>query len=552
MSSEQSLSLKARFLLVISLIGVISLAFFFVAVDSTTSTIAERWALQIVEHDARQNQDRAIQPLIEEITFAKRMAQEPVVLDWAKDPDNPNLAAAALNFLNGYKARFSDASYFVTLAGNNAYFHNNAADEFTGDELRYTLDPNNPADGWFYKSIASARATNLNVDHDRGLELTKLWVNVQIRSEGEVLGMIGTGLDLSRFLSVYVDHHDRNFHTLFLDADGAIQLSMEQEQIVNGSVGKDVTQKELIFTYLGSPADKGALEAAMDQTRRQPDAIKVLELDWRGTLNVVGVRHVPTLDWYEITLVDRKAILPVSDFIPLYILGAGTLVFALLLVYLAVHVFVDRPLGILARRIKSLHEGSQLSKDEEQALPGEFAEVRVQLDRFAHTDPLTGLLNRRGMKHRLITAIEFARRNREPLSLLMLDIDHFKQFNDTHGHPAGDEVLKRVASILTHHFQRSVDLVARYGGEEFLVGVTGMHAVDLRARLEVCRAEIRICLQDIEPLRRAGEITVSAGAVTLVPKQDSQLLMPRLIDQADELLYRAKLERDKVCWNEVE
>ena len=92
----------------------------------------------------------------------------------------------------------------------------------------------------------------------------------------------------------------------------------------------------------------------------------------------------------------------------------------------------------------------------------------ARLEALAHTDPLTQVLNRRALTLRLTAELERARRYDSVLSLLLIDIDHFKRINDTHGHLAGDEVLREVARLLTSAV-RSVDLVARYGGEEFVV-----------------------------------------------------------------------------------
>src|SRR5204863_187155 len=93
---------------------------------------------------------------------------------------------------------------------------------------------------------------------------------------------------------------------------------------------------------------------------------------------------------------------------------------------------------------------------------------RLALERLSVTDPLTGLDNRRRIKEALQKEVLRARRLKHTFAVVMADVDHFKAYNDTHGHPAGDEVLKTVATVL-RETARDVDLVARYGGEEFFV-----------------------------------------------------------------------------------
>lgn len=152
------------------------------------------------------------------------------------------------------------------------------------------------------------------------------------------------------------------------------------------------------------------------------------------------------------------------------------------------------------------------------------------LQALATTDGLTGLKNYRTFKERLIEEFDRAKRYHLPLSLMLLDVDHFKQFNDTHGHPAGDEVLRRVAKLLTAS-TRSTDFVARYGGEEFAVLLSFTHHEAACALAERTRAAI----QDTPWELRA--VTASIGVATVgedTPTSEA------LVKQADTALYRSK------------
>src|SRR5204863_2814518 len=116
-------------------------------------------------------------------------------------------------------------------------------------------------------------------------------------------------------------------------------------------------------------------------------------------------------------------------------------------------------------------------------------ESQAQLERLSLTDALTGLYNRRHLMGTLATEVQRSQRLRRPFSVLMADVDHFKQYNDTHGHPAGDAALAKIAEIL-RKTTRGVDCVARYGGEEFVVmllettvGTAAIVAERMRARV---------------------------------------------------------------------
>jgi diguanylate cyclase len=156
--------------------------------------------------------------------------------------------------------------------------------------------------------------------------------------------------------------------------------------------------------------------------------------------------------------------------------------------------------------------------------------------REANTDSLTGIANRRRFEDELRRAAEQAEVRREPMSLLIADIDHFKAFNDAHGHQLGDQVLKEVAHVLTRSI-KGRDLAARYGGEEFAVilpqtGLEGTRALAEQIRRTVAGRRVRIKATG----RDLGGITLSIGCAQLqwgVPPAE-------LLRRADAALYRAK------------
>jgi len=165
-------------------------------------------------------------------------------------------------------------------------------------------------------------------------------------------------------------------------------------------------------------------------------------------------------------------------------------------------------------------------------------EVNTQLRRLAVTDGLTGLRNRRAFDSMLEQEYEVARRYSHPLSLLLIDIDHFKRFNDTFGHEEGDRVLRRVARAMEATF-RGADLVARYGGEEFAVILPNTARLSAVESAERLRATIAGFAGEREP------ITISVGLASL---QSLEWTTADLVKHADNSLYRAKREgRNRVC-----
>src|SRR5437016_2499923 len=160
----------------------------------------------------------------------------------------------------------------------------------------------------------------------------------------------------------------------------------------------------------------------------------------------------------------------------------------------------------------------------------------------ATRDPLTGLPNRRHMQEFLAREIHRARRRQSPLAAMLLDIDHFKRYNDTYGHPAGDEALRFVAETLLASV-RAEDLACRYGGEEFVLLLPECSLHQAVSRAEEIRNRLRSLYEE-----RAGElpqvITASIGVAAFPETTDNADL---LIKCADEALYEAKRAgRDRV------
>ena len=163
----------------------------------------------------------------------------------------------------------------------------------------------------------------------------------------------------------------------------------------------------------------------------------------------------------------------------------------------------------------------------------ELAEANERLSQLAITDGLTGLYNHRHFHERLALELERAQRGGRPLSLLMIDVDNFKAFNDAHGHPAGDEVLRRLAHTFTAE-RRVNDLVARYGGEEFCVIL-----VDSGKAAALMLAEkLRLAVLALEaPVAGATPLSISTGAATFPEDARDGAA---LVQAADAAMYAAK------------
>lgn len=176
------------------------------------------------------------------------------------------------------------------------------------------------------------------------------------------------------------------------------------------------------------------------------------------------------------------------------------------------------------------------------SLETSLREARDQMERFATTDMLTGLLNRRAITAYAEQELARAARNGTPVSLVLLDIDHFKTINDRHGHHVGDQALQHVAQIVQRHL-RPYDGLGRWGGEELLLvaPVPTDDALAIAERVRVILAEHPLTLENGEHL----PMTASIGVTTC---QGETMALHMLMRRADQALYQAKREgRNRVC-----
>lgn len=160
----------------------------------------------------------------------------------------------------------------------------------------------------------------------------------------------------------------------------------------------------------------------------------------------------------------------------------------------------------------------------------QLKQLNQKLKNLAVTDGLTGLHNHRAFQDYLEEQFQVAMRNKQPMSLILMDVDHFKQYNDTYGHQAGDEVLRRVAEILKEGV-RDGDFVGRYGGEEFVVVLPRTDTENAIAVAERVRRSIESAEWTLRP------VTASLGVASVRPDMETR---QEVIEAADQALYEAK------------
>jgi diguanylate cyclase (GGDEF)-like protein len=199
---------------------------------------------------------------------------------------------------------------------------------------------------------------------------------------------------------------------------------------------------------------------------------------------------------------------------------------------------LHRELDEQARLRQTISAANLQLEDMVQARTAELKEANRKLENLSSTDGLTGLANRRRFDEVLYSEWQRARRQGLPLAIAMIDVDEFKAYNDHFGHQAGDDVLRRIGSILCENIQRSSDLTARYGGEEFVIVLPGMDLKEAMALVETIRRAVQAEGMKHTEQSPTGVVTVSIGIAACMPQPGNNA--EGLLGEADAAMYEAK------------
>lgn len=500
---------------------------------------------------------RGLGALTREVSLAETLAGSQAIRDWAIDEVDADAMRRGIAELEHYRQNFADRSYFFVIDTSGHYYFNDASNAYAGEQLRYTVEPENPRDAWYFATRALGSGCHLNVDNDANLHVTKVWMNCVIREGNRVLGVLGTGIDLTSFIQEVVNIPQVGVNSMFVDRLGQVQAHRDQDLIDLASLSKEMRDKRTVFSLVDSDEDRAVIQKLMDDVAGGEALARSAFVRIDGKETLAGVGYLDQLGWFNITLMDVDAIIDRRLFLPigvLFLAVMGIVAFVLMLMFKKT--VLDRLVrleGVVrSARAGDLARARNLAdprKDEIGRLAEAFSEMAetvdantlqletrvrertLELERLAFKDWQTGALNRRG-----IAAVHAEMEPSRPYGVLLIDIDRFKLINDTHGHAAGDAVVLDVARRIVAATDGAASS-ARWGGDEFIVLMPHASANVLRAVAYGVMAAISAA-----PVRVGDDaeiaVSVSIGACLAEPGDEMEVAA----DMADAALYMAKAQ----------
>lgn len=569
------LKLKSKFnlLMAVVFLSVSAAAWYFSA--KIIFVVNAHWAAQFSQRQVQFDKHRTLMPLIREIALARQLAVEPALIEMARNEDDAKTRQQALAVLERYRTNFRDQSYFFALAKSGSYYFNNAENEFAGHQRRYQLSPAKSSDQWFYATIKNGKSYQINIDPDVNLGVTKVWINVLVEDGDKVVGMVGTGIDITAFLRETVDVGQPGIRNLFVDQDMAIQLYRDVSLIDYASVTKNANERRRVDALLTNPRDVAQLKQVMQRIEKSFNNVETISVTFDGRPYLLGVAYLPEIGWFDLTLMDTKGLFLAEDLFMIPVVFTGMFLLAILAFNFLLNRCVIKPIAALNQATMKIEQGvfelpekmhcdsndeigevtlafrkmaaslQQYTSNLEamvkrrthelESVTAQLKKSNEELDLLSRTDRLTQVRNRYDLLESLQIEGHRSKRTGRPCGVVMLDLDHFKEVNDRYGHHAGDDVLKAVTENISTKL-RSQDILGRWGGEEFLILLPGNNLHEATQAAEKIRETIEAMSVQLE--EATISVTISQGVAVYLPDQPTDI--ENCVKHADLALYKAK------------
>lgn len=416
--------------------------------------------------------------IIEPNLIASMMAHDTFLIDWLSHEEDD--VQQIVRYLETIQNKYQMFTAFLVSEKSKSYY--------TAKGMLDTVDNNTPNNQWYFDFKKAPELNEINIDYNThmGSELIMFINHKILDSDYHMIGATGIGLKTSYINDMLKIFRQRyQFSVYFIDVDGKVVIA---EQSVNKLQNlRDIPE---LANQLPDIIGKGS---------------QVFDYKQAGEAYLLNRKYIAELDLYLIVEAN------VNNFTKL---AKETL-------YL--NIFISAVITLLISLIIVLY----------------VKKIHLKLDRLASIDELTELPNRRSFHEQLAQFLLLKERNNNPLSVIFIDVDNFKNINDTKGHHVGDKVLKSLAETLNKNIRKS-DFVARWGGEEFVILLINTDINQGQIIAEQLRSNVANST-DLLSLNQK-QVTISLG-LTEVTNEDT---IDTVLKRADDALYKAK-SKGKNC-----
>ena len=475
-----------------------------------------------------------------EVSLMANIAHSEALAQWLSDEKNADKRLAAFQEMSGALEELYSSNLYIGVEGTR--YEYKAGDENTNDSAGPIdmLDPEDPIDSWYFDCINSENDYVLMVAMDNVLDRKRVWLDYKVTKAGETLGVISTGLEFSHLAGELFSQYNKDTaRGLIIGKNGSVYIDSDlsgNDDYLNSTFDSQIENELSDFTFLSF---LGNYLAGIDGYFEQKSETEVIKLDG-GRQRYAAIAPIRYTDWSAVIIYDSTSQIGIYSFLPVF-----AALFVLLIAFAMTTGAAGRrlifiPLEKLDQSLTRLKENSKehIYGVERSDELGNLANTIQDLFTKANYDALTGIYNRRFMEGNIQKTMDFLARSGDSLSVLMVDIDYFKLYNDTYGHDNGDACLSTVARALADCAARVNDFAARYGGEEFIA------ILPYTDREGACGIAQKL-LEDVRELNIPHAKNIAAECVTVSVGVTSGVVghlhkWEAYMKRADEALYMSK------------
>ena len=482
-----------------------------------------------------------------EIGLLTKAAHSNALREWLNDEDDPEKKRAAFEEMRGIiDALFSNNLYIGLERTGNEYA---IEEDSTLEDLkpRGKLDPDNPKDVWFFDGLAADRDYVLKADIDKIMHRKRVWLNYKVARAGQPLGIVSSGLEFAHVAAALFSEYDNTrVRSLIMDANGIIHMDsslLGHDDFLNFSFEIPIGEISSDPAFLAAVKKHLSGINGYFELRAKPMAVELSS----GQYGYATIAPIVSTDWSVVTLFKSASPFDLAKLMPFSITMAVLIVLFVLISGIISHRLLLVPFEKLIHSLRLLKEDREnldiygIDRNDEFGI---LSSTILDLFTESQHDTLTGLYNRRALEQNLKRYIEYISRLSGRLTVLMIDVDFLKKFNETYGRDQGDDCLKAIADALSRGLKRADDLVARYSGEEFVALLPGVDEQGARLVAERLRQNV-LDLGLPHEQGPAGFVSISVGVTTgqVAYTHDWNDYLKR----ADEALYMAKQNGRNQC-----
>lgn len=252
------------------------------------------------------NRQNILVPLSRDLALARRFADSVLMHQWLENESDEQHKALLFRESKGFADDFSSHSFFIISADSRAYYYGQRDTPFSG-EPQYLLSPDNPDDRWFFNVLDQGEKLNINVNRDTRLGTTRVWLNVLIEDQGRLLGLAGTGIDLTSFINRFINTDDAGVTPMIIDEQGAFQAHPDSDLIALGSAAGADAERRTLQVQLKNDAQRQRLQQLMAEARADSSSVSIDWFELSGRRQLLAFSFIPELGWYVVTAIDPGA-----------------------------------------------------------------------------------------------------------------------------------------------------------------------------------------------------------------------------------------------------